>query len=242
MNILHMNIMKTNVFRLVVCLVPCLLALCVVGCGRGTGVSVDIVIGDSGDIGPLDPPYLPQVVFSNGLRLNLVTDAELSNTYPTPSSNPFGGSHVRYYERVGYFIDLTHAPISERISENFRLSEFVNPTVQRGGTRAYVDAEIAQHVQAIRSGLGRALILSSAFRAPDHNQSVGGATFSRHIYGDGVDVDVDQSRSDANIRAQEIFNEAFDVGVDFVLPIVETSVTVNGEQRASWVHIDDRGF
>jgi hypothetical protein len=105
-----------------------------------------------------------------------------------------------------------------------------------------VDAQIAKHVQLIRSGLGRALVLSSAFRSPEHNRSVGGATFSRHIYGDGVDVDVDQSQSDVNVRAQEIFNEALDVGVDFVLPLAETSVTVNGVQRASWVHLDDRGF
>lgn len=212
------------------------------GCGRGTCVSVDVIIGDSSQIGPLNPPYLPQVVFASGLRLDLVTNGELSNTYPTPMSNPFGASHVPYYERVAYFINLDQVSVSERLSENFRLSEFVNPTLQRGGTHAYVDAEIAQHVQLVRSGLGRALLLSSAFRSPEHNRSVGGATFSRHIYGDAVDVDVDQSRSDANVRAQEIFNEALDVGVNFVLPISETSVTVNGVQRASWVHMDDRGF
>lgn len=218
------------------------LIVLLLGCGRGTGVSVDVVIGDAEQIGPANPPYFSQVVFENGLRLNLVGDADLRNTYPSPQNNPFGSSHVPYYERVGYFIDLTQAPVSARVSENFVLAEFVNPTLQRGGTRAYVDAQIAHHVQLIRSGLGRALILSSSFRAPEHNRSVGGATYSRHIYGDGVDVDVDQSRSDANIRAQEIYNEALDVGVDFVLPLIETSVTVNGEVRASWVHIDDRGF
>jgi hypothetical protein len=217
-------------------------AVLLTGCGRGTGVSVEVVIGDADQIGPLNPPYLSQVVFASGLRLNLVADAGLSNTYPTPANNPFGSSHGRYYERVKYFIDLTQTPTSERVSDNFRLSEFVSPTVQRGGTRAYVDAQMAQHVQSIRSGLGRALVLSSAFRSPEHNQSVGGATFSRHIYGDAVDVDVDQNRSDAHIRAQEIFNEALDVGVDFVLPLAETSVLVNGVQQVSWVHMDDRGF
>jgi len=216
--------------------------LSITGCGRGSGVSVNVVIGNADQIGSLNPPYLSQVVFASGLRLNLVTDAALSNTYPTPANNPFGSSHVPYYERVRYFIDLTQAPTSERVSDHFRLSEFVGPTAQRGGTRAYVDAQMAQHVQFIRSGLGRALVLSSAFRTPEHNQSVGGATFSRHIYGDAVDVDVDQNRSDANIRAQEIFNEALDVGVDFVLPLAETSVLVNGVQQVSWVHMDDRGF
>lgn len=223
------------------CAISILILACL-GCGRGTGVSVDVIIGDPGQIGPASPPYLPQVVFETGLRLHLVTQTELSNTYPSPPNNPFGASRTGHYEQVAYFIDLTQAPLSERVGENFRLLEFVNPTLQRGGTHAYVDAQIAHHVQAIRSGLGRALVLSSAYRSPAHNRSVGGAVYSRHIYGDGVDVDVDQSRSDANVRAQEIFNEALDVGVNFVLPLAETSVMVNGTQRVSWVHMDDRGF
>jgi hypothetical protein len=97
-------------------------------------------------------------------------------------------------------------------------------------------------VQQIRSGLGRPLIISSSFRSPEHNRDVGGASFSRHLYGDAVDIDVDQSSSNANLRGQEIFNEALDAGVDFVLPLEETSVTVGGASRVSWVHLDDRGF
>ncbi|MDA0710525.1 MAG: D-Ala-D-Ala carboxypeptidase family metallohydrolase [bacterium] len=205
-------------------------------------MSVEIFVGDPGQIGPQDPPYLPQVVFPSGMRLDLVPAAELTVTYPTPAGNPFGSGFTGHYERVGFFIDLDRAPVGERISENFRLSEFVAPTLERGGRLAYVDAQMAQHVQTIRSGLGRPLILTSAFRSPIHNQSAGGATFSRHIYGDAVDIDVDQSRSDAEVRAQEIFNEALDAGVDFVLPLSETSVTVNGVSRVSWVHLDDRGF
>ena len=137
---------------------------------------------------------------------------------------------------------MPQAPLSNQVSTNFRLSEYAAHVQQRGDTRAYIDAQIANHTQQIRSGLGRALFLNSAYRSPEHNHDVGGATFSRHIYGDAVDIDVDQTRSDANLRAQEIFNEARDAGVDFVLPLSETSVTVNGQSRVSWVHIDDRGF
>lgn len=212
------------------------------GCGRQAGVSVDVIIGDPNRIGSLDPPYLPQVVYPSGLRLDLVEDGALTRAYPAPGGNPFGGARERHYERVLYFIDLAGAPATGRVSSNFLLSEYLNPTRRRGGDRAYVDAQVVVHVQQIRSGLGRPLILSSAFRSPEHNRDVGGATFSRHIYGDAVDIDVDQSRTDANTRAQEVFNEARDVGVDFVLPLSETSVDVNGAQRVSWVHMDDRGF
>jgi hypothetical protein len=53
---------------------------------------------------------------------------------------------------------------------------------------------------------------------------------------------VDQTRSDAASRAQEVFNEARDADVDFIMPLSETSVSVGGATRVSWVHIDDRGF
>ena len=218
------------------------LCLAMAGCGRGASISVEVVVGDPVFAGPADPPYSGAVAFPSGLRLALVKDGGLTATYPRPEGNPFGGVRQRHYAAVGFFVNLGSAPLAEWVSANFRLSEYVNPTLLRGGRRAYVDAQIVDHVQQIRSGLARALVLNSAFRAPEHNREVGGATYSRHLYGDAVDIDVDQSRADASVRGQEIFNEARDVGVDFVMPLSGTSVSVSGAQRVSWVHIDDRGF
>ena len=213
-----------------------------VGCGRETAVSVEVTTGEPGASTSSDPPYSERVVFRSGLRLILVRDRGLTATYPAPDGNPFGSARGRHYARVAYFIDLPRASLSQQVTANFRLREYVASARQRGATRAYVDPQIADHVQQIRSGLGRPLTLNSAFRSPEHNRAVGGATYSRHIYGDAVDIDVDQARADANVRAQEVFNEARDVGVDFVLPLAETSVSVDGQPRVSWVHIDDRGF
>jgi len=219
-----------------------LLYLSGLGCGRGSSVSVDIVVGDGSPSAPADPPYTQSVTFPSGHRLALVTDSGLTGTYPSPGRNPFGSRRQVHYARVGYFIDLSRASLSARVSENFTIGEYLNPTVRRGGRRAYVDAQIVYHLQQVRSGLGRPLVVSSAFRDPEHNRDVGGATYSRHLYGDAVDIDVDQSAPDANARAQEIYNEARDVGIDYVQPLTETSVSVGGSQRASWVHVDDRGF
>lgn len=219
-----------------------LLAAFLTTCGGKASVSFDVLFGDPTTPGPADPPYGGEVVYPSGLRVGLIPDAGLTATYPDPSNNPFGGSRSRHYQKVGSFLPLEILPLGERVAENFRLSEYVNPTFARGGRRAYVDPEAVWHVQLIRSGLGRPLIISSSFRSPEHNRDVGGASYSRHLYGDAVDVDVDQSSADANTRGQEIFNEALDVGVDFVLPLSETSVTVNGQSRVSWVHLDDRGF
>ena len=223
-------------------LAACLFALLAVGCGGDLSVSVDVNLGDPVVPGATDPPYTSSATYPSGLRISLTRDAVLTGGYPAPEQNPFGGVQQRHYARVGYFIDLPRAPLSQLLATHFRLSEFVNSVRQRGESRAYVDPQIVHHVQEIRSGLGRPLILNSGFRSPEHNRAVGGATFSRHIYGDALDIDVDQSRPDANQRAQEIFNEAQDVKVDFVLPLTETSVTVGGAERVSWVHIDDRGF
>jgi hypothetical protein len=218
------------------------LMMSILACGRTTPVGIDVFFGDPDSPGSADPPYLDTVTFANGLRLRLVESSSLTRGYPGASGNPFGSSRERHYQPVQFFIPLQRVSLSHALSENFILSEFVAPTVDRGGEWAYVDAQIADHVQRIRSGLGRAVILSSAFRAPEHNEAIGGASFSRHLYGDAVDIDVDQGRSDASTVGQEVFNEAVDAGVDFVLPLLETSVDVSGQTRVSWVHIDDRGF
>lgn len=219
-----------------------LLLLLLTACGGKASVSIDVIFGDPTMPGPDDPPYGNEVVFPSGLRVGLIPDAPLTATYPNADQNPFGGARATHYRGVGNFLPLEIAPVSERVSENFLLAEYVNPTLRRGGRRAYVDPEAVWHVQLIRSGLGRPLIVSSSFRSPEHNRDVGGASYSRHLYGDAVDIDVDQSSPDANVRGQEIFNEALDVGVDFVVPLEETSVTVGGTRRVSWVHVDDRGF
>ena len=231
-----MNRYLLNLFLL------CTLVFALAGCGKENAVLDDDDEASAATPLPTDPPYQGSIRFPSGLKLDLVRDGSITSGYPNPSTNPFGVSKARHYERVDYFIDLPRAPVWENITPNFRLSEYTVHSQRRGGTRAYVDAQIAFHLQEIRSGLGRALIINSAYRTPEHNDSVGGASFSRHIYGDAVDIDIDQTRADANRLAQELFNEALDVGVNFVLPLEETSVSVGGEQRVSWVHLDDRGF
>jgi hypothetical protein len=219
-----------------------LLAIVFIGCGGKASVTMDVLFGDPTVPGPANPPYGSEVVYPSGLRIGLIPDQGLTSSYPDPGQNPFGALRLQQYQRVGAFLPLEIAPATERVSENFLLSEYVKPTLQRGARRAFVDPEAVWHVQQIRFGLGRPLVVSSSFRSPEHNRDVGGAPFSRHLYGDAVDVDVDQSSADANVRGQEIFNEAQDVGVDFVLALEETSVTVGGAVRVSWVHLDDRGF
>ena len=58
----------------------------------------------------------------------------------------------------------------------------------KGTGRLVVDSEALDKLQALRDRLGKPLILTSAYRSPEHNKRVGGAKNSRHMQGDAFDV------------------------------------------------------
>jgi zinc D-Ala-D-Ala carboxypeptidase len=58
----------------------------------------------------------------------------------------------------------------------------------KGTGRLVVDDQALDKLQALRDRLGKPLILTSAYRSPEHNKRVGGAKNSRHMQGDAFDV------------------------------------------------------
>jgi Peptidase M15 len=71
------------------------------------------------------------------------------------------------------------------LAPNFALSEFADPL---DGAYAVVQPHAVASLQLVRDELGP-LVVNSGYRSPAHNFSVGGATWSRHMYGDGFDLD-----------------------------------------------------
>ena len=195
------------------------------GGGTGTG------------IGPADPPYTSTVTYPSGLRLDgLVQDGAMSDTYPDPGSNPYGGGKARHYNKVGYFIDiqnLSSAARREKVSNNFTLDEYVSLPERNQDHRAYIDAEISSHTQELRDAWGGPLNLSSTFRGPEYNHKIGGATFSRHQYGDALDV-----KANDTAMAQDLYNLARFIEVSYLEP---ADLTITGKNNP-WIHIDDRGW
>lgn len=71
-----------------------------------------------------------------------------------------------------------------KLAANFVLEEF---SIPEKGPWGVVQPHAVASVQGIRDELG-ALIVNSGYRSPAYNATVGGATWSRHLYGDGFDL------------------------------------------------------
>lgn len=70
------------------------------------------------------------------------------------------------------------------LSEHFSRHEFAC----RHCGAAKVSCVLVQALEDLRSAIGRPIVIVSGYRCPRHNKAVGGATRSRHLYGDGVDI------------------------------------------------------
>lgn len=97
-------------------------------------------------------------------------------TYPAGSGN---------YSRPARFLDLDAVNLNTMLSPNFRLGEI---SVRTKGKYQVVQPHALRRLQELRDTAGHALTVNSGFRSPDYNASVGGATKSRHMYGDGFDI------------------------------------------------------
>ena len=74
------------------------------------------------------------------------------------------------------------------LSNNFSRAEFA---CKCGCGYDTVDYELILRLEQIREHFDRAVTVNSGCRCPDHNDSVGGAATSQHLYGRAADIVVD---------------------------------------------------
>jgi zinc D-Ala-D-Ala carboxypeptidase len=95
-----------------------------------------------------------------------------------------------------------------KLTNNFRLSEFTNSqTAERQGIDntpppAVIEAlrKTAGHMEQVRTLLGgNAIVISSGYRSPALNKSIGGAATSQHTKGEAVDFTCPAFGSPADI-------------------------------------------
>lgn len=132
-------------------------------------------------------------------------------TYPN-SSDPRYQSPMR-------LVDLKNFPVHASLTKNFKVSEFVS---EHKGRYAILLAALVETVQVIRNRIKAPLRVNSGYRSPSYNKAIGGATFSRHMYGDGVDL------AAPTISVHELKNKCIQAGASYV------QVYADGHVHCDW--------
>jgi GH25 family lysozyme M1 (1,4-beta-N-acetylmuramidase) len=96
--------------------------------------------------------------------------------YPSPLNN-------NYREPIAY-LDVTKLDLNIKVAPNFKLGEFCQT---HKGQFQVLQPHAVKKIQEVRDAVG-SLTVNSGYRSPTYNASVGGATRSRHMYGDAFDV------------------------------------------------------
>lgn len=137
---------------------------------------------DSGDGDDADEPNTDELCFLGPDRDNSVCfplarpGSPSGYNYPSPLNN-------NYRAPIAY-IDLDEVDESTKIAPNFTLSEIAT---RAKGRYAVVQPHAVERIQAMRDAAG-SLRINSGYRSPSYNSGVGGATRSRHMYGDAFDI------------------------------------------------------
>lgn len=169
---------------------------------------------------------------------------------------------LEQYERPKGFIRLTGKKANLRVSDHYKLADFqckldgdTKFVVLR--TEALVKLEILQHELASRYGLAfDRFTIMSGYRTPYYNAKIGNETgYSRHLYGDAMDVYVDQNRDgvmdDVNRDGRVDTNDA-----RFILRVAESiddsrewgwlkggaGVYHANAAHGPYIHVDARGY
>lgn len=76
---------------------------------------------------------------------------------------------------------------NKKLSTNFKVKEFA---CLDGSDPIFIDSDLVDVLQKIRSYFGRPITITSAYRTPARNKAVGGTTYSQHLYGRAADIKV----------------------------------------------------
>jgi len=108
----------------------------------------------------------------------------------------------------------------KNVSPNFKIKEF---KCKDGSDEILLDSSfVIEKLQAIRDHFGKPVIINSAYRTPEYNKKVGGATNSYHMKGMAFDIRI------TGIELDDICKFAQSIGV---LGIIRYN---------SFVHVDAR--
>ena len=88
-----------------------------------------------------------------------------------------------------------------KLSKNFHVREFECKCKRCDNTK--VDHDHVKKLQQLRDDLGSSIKITSGYRCPDHNESVGGVKNSTHVGGFATDIQVKDNTPDEVADAAE---------------------------------------
>ncbi|MEJ2594077.1 MAG: D-Ala-D-Ala carboxypeptidase family metallohydrolase [bacterium] len=159
------------------------------------------------------------------------------------------------------FIEVTRSNLNTRVSPHFLLGQFLcKQQPDQWPKYLLLNMRLLMKLEMIteelkRRGLPDELFVMSGYRTPYYNHSIGQGKYSRHIYGDAVDIYVDENKDgvidDLNRDGKASMGDA-----DVIYRIVENiekepanKLLIGGigkyrkTSTHTWdVHVDTRGF
>ena len=148
--------------------------------GSGGSGGSDGSGGMGGDPGPVGNEVCYPGQNQDGMAcVPTVDDNGLGSGYNYPSHSSLS------YQAPVRFIDLTAVDSSLKLAPNFALNELMQ---EWKGRYAIFQPHVVEKLQTIRNQIGGALNINSGYRNVSYNSNVGGATYSRHMYGDAADM------------------------------------------------------
>ena len=106
--------------------------------------------------------------------------------YHDPFSDPYFPRSLdpKLYIKPARLVPVFAEHLNKVISANFEYGEFLSP---RKGSFGILQKKALKKIQLIRTQSNVPIIITSGYRSPVYNSSVGGKRYSRHQYGDGLD-------------------------------------------------------
>lgn len=115
-----------------------------------------------------------------------------------------------------------------KVSKNFRVREFAS---KDGADKVLIDDDLVKLLENIREAAGgKAIIINSGYRSPEHNKAVGGVSNSQHVQGKAADIVVEGTDPlTVGQIAEHFLNKKGGIGVYQTFTHVDTRTT-----RSRW--------
>lgn len=127
-----------------------------------------------------------------GSTQGIFPDSKLLSSRKVPTLLLFWGNHVDNEPKGGLpMVEVVSYSLktdgNKYLTKNFQVKEF---KCNDGTDPIFIAKELPMVLQYIRMRTGKAVIINSAYRTADYNESVGGVDASQHCYGTAADITV----------------------------------------------------